>query len=222
MCDFKPKSHTLIPKLLLTRPPSGPLVEHTYGPPCVHKQQDQDRPVLHFRAWRARGLHGDDQGDPGTARLLQHWGHHKFNGVRPFFCLEAVETAKWLTEVAPQSNNGKRMLDHLALANSTFAASIRRATCTAFTGSTCSPIFSATSCSSSRGAACRCRLGSPRSRGDDRARLPKLRGRVADGTGARARFPPAALSRNQGLSLTAVWEAQSLAGKGRHRAEVWD
>jgi len=40
---------------------------------------------------------------PETARLLQHWRLHKFNGVRPFFCqIEAVETAIWLTEVAPQ------------------------------------------------------------------------------------------------------------------------
>ena len=36
----------------------------------------------------------------------------------PFFCqVEAVETAIWVTEVAPQSKNGKRLLDHLALAN---------------------------------------------------------------------------------------------------------
>ncbi len=40
---------------------------------------------------------------PETARLLQHWRHHKFEGVRPFFCqVEAVETAIWLTEVAPK------------------------------------------------------------------------------------------------------------------------
>ncbi len=55
---------------------------------------------------------------PETARLLQHWRHHKFSGVRPFFCqVEAVETAIWLTEVAPQSKSGKRLLDHLAAAN---------------------------------------------------------------------------------------------------------
>jgi type III restriction enzyme len=40
---------------------------------------------------------------PETARLLQHWRHHPFQGVRPFFCqIEAVETAIWLTEVAPK------------------------------------------------------------------------------------------------------------------------
>ena len=55
---------------------------------------------------------------PETARLLQHWRHHKFSEFRPFFCqVEAVETLIWLTEVAPQSNNGKRLLDLLVAAN---------------------------------------------------------------------------------------------------------
>ncbi len=40
---------------------------------------------------------------PETARLLQHWRHHPFQGVRPFFCqVEAVETVIWLTEAAPK------------------------------------------------------------------------------------------------------------------------
>src|SRR5690606_879935 len=56
---------------------------------------------------------------PETARLLQHWRHHRFSSIRPFFCqVEAVETAIWLTEVAPKAGNaGKRFLDHLANAN---------------------------------------------------------------------------------------------------------
>ena len=55
---------------------------------------------------------------PETARLLQHWRHHKFSGIRPFFCqVEAVETAIWLTEVAPKSKSGKQVLEHLATAN---------------------------------------------------------------------------------------------------------
>ena len=56
---------------------------------------------------------------PETARLLHHWRHHPFNGIRPFFCqIEAVETAIWLTEVAPQIGHaGRRFLDHLANAN---------------------------------------------------------------------------------------------------------
>jgi type III restriction enzyme len=56
---------------------------------------------------------------PETARLLQHWRHHPFSGIRPFFCqVEAVETAIWLTEVAPQIGKaGERFLKHLADAN---------------------------------------------------------------------------------------------------------
>jgi type III restriction enzyme len=56
---------------------------------------------------------------PETARLLEHWRHHNFTGFRPFFCqVEAVETAIWLTEVAPHAGNaGKRLLEHLARAN---------------------------------------------------------------------------------------------------------
>ncbi|MDO8294450.1 MAG: DEAD/DEAH box helicase family protein [Gallionella sp.] len=72
----------------------------------------------HVDTWRSLPNPNQWQVTPETARLLQHWRHHKFNGVRPFFCqVEAVETAIWLTEVAPQSKHGKRVLDHLALAN---------------------------------------------------------------------------------------------------------
>ncbi|WP_395643908.1 BPTD_3080 family restriction endonuclease [Rudaea sp.] len=56
---------------------------------------------------------------PETARLLEHWRNHPFAGVRPFFCqVEAVETAIWLTEVAPQVGKaGDRFMEHLAKAN---------------------------------------------------------------------------------------------------------
>jgi type III restriction enzyme len=55
---------------------------------------------------------------PETARLLEHWRHHQFQNQRPFFCqVEAVETAIWLTEVASQSADGKRLLKHLEDAN---------------------------------------------------------------------------------------------------------
>jgi type III restriction enzyme len=62
----------------------------------------------------------DDWGvTPETARLLQHWRHHRFNNIRPFFCqIEAVETAIWLTEVAPNvGKTGSGFLDHLVNAN---------------------------------------------------------------------------------------------------------
>ncbi|MEK7950445.1 BPTD_3080 family restriction endonuclease [Luteolibacter soli] len=55
---------------------------------------------------------------PETQRLLQHWRHHPFEGVRPFFCqIEAVETAIWLAEVAPKLEQGKKFRRYLEAAN---------------------------------------------------------------------------------------------------------
>jgi type III restriction enzyme len=87
------------------------------------EQQYDPTPIIneirqHVAQWRAWPNANDWQVTPETARLLQHWRHHPFNNVRPFFCqVEAVETAIWLTEVASQSKTGKRFLDHLAAAN---------------------------------------------------------------------------------------------------------
>ncbi len=69
--------------------------------------------------WRALKNPNDWRVTPETARLLQHWRHHSFSGVRPFFCqVEAAETAIWLTEVAPQIGKaGERFLQHLEDAN---------------------------------------------------------------------------------------------------------
>lgn len=53
-----------------------------------------------------------------TARLLDHWRNYAYTGIRPFFCqIEAVETAIWLTEVAPQTSEGKRLLDEINAAS---------------------------------------------------------------------------------------------------------
>lgn len=72
----------------------------------------------HVDTWRALPNPNQWQVTPETARLLQHWRSHGFSGARPFFCqVEAVETAIWLTEVAPNTKHGKRLLDHLAAAN---------------------------------------------------------------------------------------------------------
>ncbi len=69
-------------------------------------------------AWRKLQNSNDWQVTPETARLLQHWRHHKFSNTRPFFCqVEAAETAIWLTEVATSTKTGKGFLDHLANAN---------------------------------------------------------------------------------------------------------
>jgi type III restriction enzyme len=69
-------------------------------------------------AWRALTNPTQWQVTPETARLLHHWRHSEDRSIRQFFCqVEAVETAIWLTEVAPHSRNGQRVLAHLAAAN---------------------------------------------------------------------------------------------------------
>lgn len=69
--------------------------------------------------WRNLPNQADWRVTPETARLLQHWRHHSFAGIRPFFCqVEAAETVIWLTEVAPQlGKSGQSFIDHLANAN---------------------------------------------------------------------------------------------------------
>ena len=73
----------------------------------------------HVDRWRSLPDPGTWKVTPETARLLQHWRHHRFNHIRPFFCqVEAVETAIWLLEVAPHiGNTGKYFLNHLDSAN---------------------------------------------------------------------------------------------------------
>lgn len=72
----------------------------------IRQQVDEWRSIPNENQWRVT---------PETARLLRHWRHHQFNSYRPFFCqLEAVETAIWLTEVAPQSGKeAKHWLEYL-------------------------------------------------------------------------------------------------------------
>ena len=76
----------------------------------VREQVDRWRRIPNSSQWQVT---------PETARLLQHWRHHRFSGIRPFFCqVEVAETAIWLTEVAPRIGRaGKGSLDHLANAN---------------------------------------------------------------------------------------------------------
>lgn len=87
------------------------------------EQQYDPTPIIneirqHVNQWRAWPNPSDWQVTPETARLLQHWRHHRFSDIRPFFCqVEAVETAIWLTEVAPKTKDGKKFLDYLANAN---------------------------------------------------------------------------------------------------------
>ena len=69
--------------------------------------------------WRELKNPSDWGVTPETARLLQHWRHHQFNDIRPFFCqVEAIETLIWLTEVAPgDKQHGKRFIERLKDAN---------------------------------------------------------------------------------------------------------
>ena len=84
--------------------------EHTAIINAVRQQVDQ---------WRKRQDPSQWLVTPETARLLRHWRHHRFTGIRPFFCqVEALETAIWLIEVAPQTGRvGKRFLEHLINTN---------------------------------------------------------------------------------------------------------
>lgn len=97
---------------------------HDEGKGISTEEQKYDpQPVInelrwHVDQWRRIEDPGKWGVTPETARLLQHWRHHEFSGIRPFFCqIEAAETAIWLTEVAPKSKEGKRFLDHLRNAN---------------------------------------------------------------------------------------------------------
>ena len=76
----------------------------------VRQEVDRWRSIPDSSKWRVT---------PETARLLKHWRHHRFSGIRPFFCqVEAAETAIWLTEVAPRAGQAaKRFIDHLESAN---------------------------------------------------------------------------------------------------------
>ncbi len=82
-------------------------------------QQYDPTPIInevrqHVGNWRGLTNPHDWHVTPETARLLTHWRHHEFSGVRPFFCqIEAVETIIWLTEVAPGTAAGKSFLKHL-------------------------------------------------------------------------------------------------------------
>ena len=84
--------------------------DHTAIINGVRQQVDKWRILPNPNDWRVT---------PATARLLQHWRHHNFSSIRPFFCqVEAVETAIWLTEVAPTAGKvGKGFLEHLTNAN---------------------------------------------------------------------------------------------------------
>jgi type III restriction enzyme len=89
----------------------------------TNKQRYEPIPIINevrrqVDEWRRLPSPTDWLVTPETARLLQHWRHHPFQGIRPFFCqVEAVETAIWLTEVAPKRPAWRRFQEHLDKAN---------------------------------------------------------------------------------------------------------
>lgn len=88
--------------------------DHTAIINAVRQHVDQWRKLPNPNDWRLT---------PETARLLQHWRHHDFASIRPFFCqVEAVETAIWLTEVGFNC-----LADHLSFPVLGFEATRNRA-----------------------------------------------------------------------------------------------
>jgi len=88
--------------------------EQEYNPtPIINEIRD------YVDAWRHLANPNDWHVTPATARLLQHWRHHRFEDVRPFFCqVEAVETIVWLTEVAPKlGKRTEKFREHILAAN---------------------------------------------------------------------------------------------------------
>ncbi|MAK80408.1 BPTD_3080 family restriction endonuclease [Phenylobacterium sp.] len=72
----------------------------------------------HVASWRQLKNPADWGVTPVTQRLLTYWRKHDFATVRPFFCqVEAVETAIWLTEVAPKQRQYGRYWEHIRAAN---------------------------------------------------------------------------------------------------------
>lgn len=87
--------------------------------------------------WRNAPDPNDWKVTPETARLLQHWRHHEFADVRPFFCqIEAVETLIWLTEVAPNGGKQEReLLERLSRASNEANPGLERIALKMATGS---------------------------------------------------------------------------------------
>ena len=89
----------------------------------TEEQEYNPTPIIneirsHVKTWRELPSHADWGVTPATARLLKHWRHHDFQGIRPFFCqIEAVETVIWLTEIARTQKQYKRFWEHIHGAN---------------------------------------------------------------------------------------------------------
>jgi len=89
----------------------------------TEEQEYNPTPIINeirsrLQAWRSLPNPADWGVTPTTARLLQYWRHHQFEGIRPFFCqVEAVETVIWLTEVCRKQKSLKHIWTHIEGAN---------------------------------------------------------------------------------------------------------
>jgi len=98
-------------------------IGHDEGRSTAEQQYDVTRLINEVRGyvdnWRRLPNSNQWQVTPETARLLQHWRHHQFNDLKPFFCqIEAIETAIWLAEVASdRAAAGARLWAHIRGAN---------------------------------------------------------------------------------------------------------
>jgi len=114
---------TPIPKPKKRKPTQGTIVFDEGKGLSTSEQQYDPTPIINelrgrVDQWRKLPNPNDWLVSPETVRLLQHWRNYKFSSIRPFFCqIEAVETAIWLTEVAPKGKTGKGFIEHLANAN---------------------------------------------------------------------------------------------------------
>ncbi|WP_043540522.1 BPTD_3080 family restriction endonuclease [Salinarimonas rosea] len=130
--DLPPQPGRRPSKLLTPVPPSrkkkarGKQAELSLGDAEGFSEDGQEynpTPIIneirgHVASWRALKNPADWGVTPTTARLLQHWRSHDFQGPKPFFCqIEAVETAIWLAEVARREKRYQRYWDHLKGAN---------------------------------------------------------------------------------------------------------
>ena len=115
---------TVAPKANSARTLQGDLVLDTGADISTEEQEyNVSRHIneirSHVDAWRRLPNETQWQVTSETARLLRHWRTYEFDGIRPFFCqLEAVETAIWLSEVAPNLNTqSKRIIQRLKRVN---------------------------------------------------------------------------------------------------------
>ena len=76
----------------------------------LRQQLEEWRKLPDPRQWRVTST---------TEHLLEHWRHHQFGAIRPFFCqVEAVEAVIWLTEVAPTlGKDARKIIEYLESAN---------------------------------------------------------------------------------------------------------